>query len=99
MPVNDAVNQTKVALFDAMPRSAFIEARRLFHKVDRPLLLGEVASEIGWSLERTLQVVGQLVKDGAVKRGTKSDAVGLGACENADVFVLAEPRQLALGHR
>lgn len=67
--------------------------------MNRPLLAGEVSLEIGWGLERTLQIINDLCNEGVLQSATPEERANYDLHPEACLFSLAVPRNLALAHR
>lgn len=91
------VNSTSIALFDELPKLLFDRIMREFHRSYRPVLLGELSSVVGWSLERTQQAVDALMKDGMIRHASAEEKASrdLGAEANAYVIVVAKCLSIA----
>jgi hypothetical protein len=61
---------------------------RYFHRVSRPVFLGQIALEIGHSLSKTEDWVEDLVESGELRRATHEEMLRIDASEIALVYVL-----------
>lgn len=71
---------------------------RYFHKVSRPVYLGEISLEIGFNLPRTESYVDDLVHEGLIRRATKEEIARVDGVTGANVFVLIGPSSVKLAH-
>jgi len=90
------LNQTFSKSFDAIPESTFNKIVMLFHRSMRPLFLGQVSMDIGWSLERTEMMINCLIGKGVLRHASLSERTYLGVDANANIFALVEKPSLVL---
>jgi hypothetical protein len=82
-----------------IPDSVFEHALRYFHKAYRPVFLGELSAEIGWSAERTEEVVLALISNGSVRHATDEEKMAIDAARDANLYSLAVERDVAQGFK
>mgnify|MGYP006300739577 CR=1 FL=1 len=79
---------------------AYEEALRHFHRVDRPVFLGELSLVVGMSLRRTEDVLRELVEGGHVRPATREELSALGVDPTAtEAHVLTRSASMSLAHR
>ena len=72
---------------------------RYFHRVYRPVFLGEISIDIGLGLDRTEEYVKHLVEEGVLRAATREEILRADGREDSLIFVLVGPRELKMAHR
>ena len=72
---------------------------RFLHRVSRPVYLGEIAMDIGFSIAQTEEFINDLVDQGYIRRGTKKEINTLGGCPDAVVIALNGKHNLQMAHK
>lgn len=70
---------------------------RYFNKVDRPTYAGEIALELGCSLQNTEDCLDDLVFDGVLRVASAEEVKLIGGRSDSKVFVLVSSASLSLG--
>lgn len=76
-----------------------VESIRYFHKLNRPILLGELSLYVDVSLERSQRIVERLIDMGIVRSATEKELFSINASSKSFVYVLAVKRDLSLAYR
>lgn len=93
------MNQTSIELFNNIPDSVFQKIIQLFHRSTRPLFLGQISLEIGWSLERTEKMIQLLISQHVIRCADVSELKFVDAHPESNVFVLLSERSIARAHK
>ena len=72
------------------PSEALEKIVSCFHRSNKALYLGQVALEIGWSLERTQQMIELLVEDNVLRPATEDEKQRVNLSSHAVIYVLVE---------
>lgn len=84
------LKQTLIESFNKIPSGTLEHIVALFHRAARPVFLGQISNEIGWSLERTEIMLNELIDRGVLRRALPHELFMVGAIEGAHVFTLVE---------
>ena len=83
------MKQTLIESFNKIPAGTKERIVSLFHRAARPVFLGQVSLEIGWSLERTEIMLNELVVSGVLRRAFPDEMRKIGAVtDDSNVYVL-----------
>ena len=70
------------------PTRTASEILGFFHVKGRPVYIGEISSNIGWSLERTEGFVEFMVDEGTLRTATGAEIKKLDGCKGARIYAL-----------
>jgi hypothetical protein len=90
------MKQSLIESFNQIPSENLDKITKLFHRCNRSLFLGEISSEIGWSLERTQMMVDVLVEKNVLRGATHDELRVLGVPTDTNVYVLVGRASLTL---
>jgi hypothetical protein len=89
------MNQTIVCSF-VPPDSVLERIIAQFHRLARPVFLGEISLEVGWSLERVQQMLQRLIDSGVIREATGAEVQSLGGLNGSFVYALTTQASPAL---
>jgi len=91
------LKQTLIESFNKIPAGTQERIVSLFHRAARPMFLGQISLEIGWSLERTELMLNELVGLGVLRRALPEEMRKIGAVtDDANVYTLVDAPSAAL---
>jgi hypothetical protein len=73
-----------------VPQTALEKIIRYFHRATKPVYMGFVSAEIGFSLERTQLMLDTLVDEKIIRRLSEDDKKAMKIDVRANVYVLIE---------
>jgi hypothetical protein len=75
---------------DRPPERATKKLLEYMHRIERPAFVGSVAIEIGWSIDRTMEMLERFVHDGAIRWATQDELYHLSAPKDAFAIVVVD---------
>ena len=81
------------------PDVVITKIMRYFHKVHRPIYLGELSIDLGFSLTQTENFIYELIDRGIIRQASVKEIYDIGGRSDSFVFVLIGPHNPKLEYK